>query len=251
MKETVKLAVVLSLYTVVACLALALVHGFTEPIIQKTKEENSKKALQSIFPEADAFESILDKLESIESKIAIQAAHVAKKGSEIVGLTIQASGPTYSKATILMGITLEKKISGLKFLELFDTPSLGSKAAEEPFIGQFTNKSIKDQFVAKEDVEAISGATITSSGVCAILKTAGTLIDKYMDENLKSFESSNSKEVTKEENVAGNADNSNDDAGNSVEGVDGDESFNCVELAETSNDNANDSDNTNQEEELN
>lgn len=251
MKETIKLAVVLSLYTVVACLALALVHGFTEPIIQKTKEENSKRALQSIFPEADSFESIVEKLDSVEGKIAIQAAHVAKKGSKIVGLTIQASGPTYSKATILMGITLEKKISGLKFLELLDTPSLGSKAADEPFIGQFTNKSIKDKFVAKEDVEAISGATITSSGVCAILKTAGTLIDKYMDEHLKSLESSNSKEVTKEENVAGNADNSNDDAGNSVEGTDTGESFNCVELVETSNDNANDSDNTNQEEELN
>lgn len=251
MKETIKLAVVLSLYTVVACLALALVHGFTEPIIQKTKEENSKKALQSIFPEADAFESIVEKLDSIESKIAIQAAHIAKKGSEIVGLTIQASGPTYSKATILMGITLEKKISGLKFLELLDTPSLGSKAAEEPFVGQFTNKSIKDKFVAKEDVEAISGATITSSGVCAILKTAGTLIDKYMDENLKSFKSSDSKETIREENVAGNADNSNDDKGNSVEGSDSGESFKCVELVETSNDNTNDSDNTNQEEELN
>lgn len=185
MKDTIKLAVVLSLYTVVACFSLALVHSFTEPIIQKTREENSKRALQSIFSEADSFESIIEELEAIESKVAIQAAHVAKKGDEVIGLTIQAAGPTYSKATILMGITLERKLTGLKFLELLDTPSLGSKAAEEPFAGQFRDKSIKDAFNVGEDIVAISGATITSKGVSNIVKTAISLIDKYMDATLR------------------------------------------------------------------
>lgn len=183
MKDTLKLSIILSLYTVVACIALALVHSFTEPIIQKTKEEKSKRALQSIFPEAESFETIVDKLESIEGKIVIQAAHVAKKGNEKIGFTIQAAGPTYAKATILIGITLEKKINAIQFLELLDTPSLGSKAAEEPFIGQFTNKSIKDSFSVGEDIVAISGATITSRGVSAILKTASSLIDKYIESN--------------------------------------------------------------------
>ena len=68
-------------------------------------------------------------------------------------------------------------------MELLDTPSLGSKAAEEPFIGQFTNKSIKDSFSVGEDIVAISGATITSRGVSAILKTASSLIDKYIESN--------------------------------------------------------------------
>jgi len=187
MKDTIKLAVVLSLYTVVACFSLAMVHSFTEPIIQKTKEENSKKALQSIFSQADSFESITEQLDAIESKVAIQAAHVAKKGDDVIGLTIQAAGPTYSKATILMGITLEKKLTGLKFLELLDTPSLGSKAAEEPFAGQFKDKNIKDAFSVGDDIVSISGATITSKGVSNIVKTATALIDKYMDEKLKNI----------------------------------------------------------------
>ena len=62
MKDTLKLSAVLSLYTVVACLALAFVHNFTEPIIQKVKEQKSKEALQSIFPLADSFEDILSSL---------------------------------------------------------------------------------------------------------------------------------------------------------------------------------------------
>ena len=66
-------------------------------------------------------------------------------------------------------------------MELLDTLILGTKAAEEPFIGQFNNKSIKDNFSVGDDVVAISGATITSRGVSAILKTASSLIDDYMD----------------------------------------------------------------------
>lgn len=181
MKDTLKLSVVLSLYTVVACLALAFVHNFTEPIIQKVKEQKSKEALQSIFPLATSFEDILSELKSIDGNIKIQSAFVAKKEDEDIGLTIQATGPTYAHATILIGITMDKKISAIRFLELLDTPSLGSKAAEEPFIGQFNNKSIKDNFSVGDDVVAISGATITSKGVSAILKTASSLIDAYMD----------------------------------------------------------------------
>lgn len=181
MKDTIKLAVVLSLYTVVACIALALVHSFTSPIIEKHKEETVKKALQSIFPLADNFEDIFDELESIDGSIAIKAAHVAKKNEKAIGFTIQASGPTYSKATILMGIDLDKKITTIKFLELLDTPSLGSKAADSPFIDQFPNKSTEDAFEVGRDIEAISGATITSKGVCAILKMAGSVMNKYID----------------------------------------------------------------------
>ena len=181
MKDTLKLSVVLSLYTVVACLALAFVHNFTEPIIQKVKEQKSKEALQSIFPLATSFEDILGELGNVDGNIKIQSAFVAKKEYEDIGLTIQATGPTYAHATILIGITMDKKISAIRFLELLDTPSLGSKAAEEPFIGQFNNKSIKDNFSVGDDVVAISGATITSKGVSAILKTASSLIDAYMD----------------------------------------------------------------------
>ena len=181
MKDTLKLSIVLSLYTVVACLALAFVHNFTEPIIQKVKEQKSKEALQSIFPLADTFEDILGKLGSVDGNIKIQSAFLAKKENEDLGLTIQATGSTYAHATILIGITMDKKISSIKFLELLDTPSLGSKAAEEPFIGQFNNKSIKDNFSVGDDVVAISGATITSKGVSAILKTASSLIDDYID----------------------------------------------------------------------
>ena len=181
MKDTLKLSIVLSLYTVVACLALAFVHNFTEPIIQKVKEQKSKEALQSIFPLATSFEDILGELENVDGNIKIQSAFVAKKEDEDIGMTIQATGPTYAHATILVGITMDRKITSIKFLELLDTPSLGSKAAEEPFIGQFNNKSIQDNFSVGDDVVAISGATITSKGVATILKTALSLIDDYMN----------------------------------------------------------------------
>jgi len=70
-------------------------------------------------------------------------------------------------------------------MELTDTPGLGSKAAKDPFHGQFTAKSIDDAFsVGKagsgSDIAAITGATITSKAVSKIVKLTGSLAGTYL-----------------------------------------------------------------------
>ena len=57
------------------------------------------------------------------------------------------------------------------------------KAADEPFRGQFSSKSVDDAFKVGSDVQAISGATITSRGVANILKLAGYKAGEYLAEN--------------------------------------------------------------------
>lgn len=173
MKQIIKLSVTLAAYTVVACIALAAVYGFTAPKIAAVKAEKTNTALRAVFPEAENFREVTAEFPENIGKIKFLNAYIAEKGGKPIGLTLTANGPTYAKATILIAIGLDKTIKKISFLELTDTPGLGSKAAEEPFIGQFNGKALNSAFAVKADINAISGATITSRGVAAILK-AGT-----------------------------------------------------------------------------
>ena len=66
---------------------------------------------------------------------------------------------------------MEGTVTGVEILSISETAGLGMRAAEEEFKGQFRNKAV-DQFAvtkagasAENEIDAISGATFTSSAV--------------------------------------------------------------------------------------
>ncbi len=183
MKQMMKLAVTLAAYTVTACIALAAVYKFTKPVIEQVKVEKTNRALQAVFPDADDFKEITGDIAASFEKIKFLNAYQALKDGEVSGLTITASGSTYDKATILIAVNLDGTIKQINFLELTDTPGLGSKAAEEPFKGQFNGKQLRSSFAVGDDVNAIGGATITSRGVSALVKAGADEILSYAEKN--------------------------------------------------------------------
>ena len=64
MKSTLKLALTLTVWSVIACCALALVNSFAEPIIEARTKDNITKALAEIFPEAKTNEDIAAEVKS-------------------------------------------------------------------------------------------------------------------------------------------------------------------------------------------
>jgi electron transport complex protein RnfG len=82
-----------------------------------------------------------------------------------------------------VGVGVDGKVSGVKVLEHNDTPGLGANAASASyyidrargihFYDQFVGKSVGDPFEPKQDVVAITAATITSRAVAAEVKAAG------------------------------------------------------------------------------
>ena len=65
-----------------------------------------------------------------------------------------------------------RKLSRVKVLDHLETPGLGARITEPGFLGQFENKSLDDAFTAKQDVDAITGATVSSQAVAATIKAA-------------------------------------------------------------------------------
>ncbi len=183
MKTMIKLSFVMAAYAVVACVALAFVYIATAPKIAAAAQEELNASLRVVFPDAYSFEDVTaGGVGSGAGQVAIERAYVAKKDGTTVGMVIQATGPTYKSSTVLVAVGMDRRVVGVQFLANSDTPGLGTKTADPAFAGQFTSKSVDDAFAVKADVQAISGATISSRGVAAIVRVAGRAAGTYLAE---------------------------------------------------------------------
>lgn len=187
----IKLGLILCAYAVVACAMLALVNNFTAPKIAENQTKKVSAAMQEFFPESGlSFETINDFTPPVVGAITVDEMYVAKRGNEIVGGAAQVSGPTYDQGTILIGIKNDGTVTGLKFLKLTDSPGFGLKANDatfklpngKTFYGQFEGKNAKDGFVAGQNFDAISGATITSEAVSSLINEGTKNILSYFNQ---------------------------------------------------------------------
>lgn len=187
----IKLGLILCAYAVVACAMLALVNNFTAPKIAENQTKKVSAAMQEFFPESGlSFETINDFTPPVVGAITVDEMYVAKRGNEIVGGAAQVTGPTYDQGTILIGIKNDGTVTGLKFLKLTDSPGFGLKANDatfklpngKTFYGQFEGKNAKDRFVAGQNFDAISGATITSEAVSSLINEGTKNILSYFNQ---------------------------------------------------------------------
>jgi Na+-translocating ferredoxin:NAD+ oxidoreductase subunit G len=95
------------------------------------------------------------------------------KGGKISGTAYKVTQKGYG-GTIEMIVGLDKRgrVLGVKILSMKETPGLGMRASERNFLKQFIGRSSKDALKAKKDVDAITGATITSQAVANGVKEA-------------------------------------------------------------------------------
>lgn len=187
----IKLGLILCAYAVVACAMLALVNNFTAPKIAENQTKKVSAAMQEFFPESGlTFETINDFTPPVVGAITVDEMYVAKRGNEIVGGAAQLTGPTYDQGTILIGIKTDGTVTGLKFLKLTDSPGFGLKANDatfklpngKTFYGQYEGKNAKDGFVAGQNFDAISGATITSEAVSSLINEGTKNILSYFNQ---------------------------------------------------------------------
>jgi Na+-translocating ferredoxin:NAD+ oxidoreductase subunit G len=84
---------------------------------------------------------------------------------------------------VMVGIDLETdQIIGVGVTTHSETPGMGSRAKTEPeFTAQFEGMAIADPFQVKADggqIDALSGATISSRGVCGAVVEAGEIYQR-------------------------------------------------------------------------
>ena len=179
-KTMIKNALVLFIITLVAGVSLGFVYQVTKDPIAYQEELAQIKANQAVFPDAASFEdaevdeAVKTKVLTNEnySKIEINSVKKAVDGSgNGLGYVVQITSGGYSdKIVFTVGITNEASVNGISLISINETPGLGMNA-EKVLVPQFANKAATAFSVTKSgaasdsEIQAISGATITSKAV--------------------------------------------------------------------------------------
>jgi electron transport complex protein RnfG len=187
-----KLGIILMLYATAACVGLAFVYSATKTVIEQRSLGDLETALKELFPDADSFGDLKDAIQSPNPSVSFDTQYEVLREGSVIGAAITATGSSYGgPATVLVGVDAGGKISGVKILDLSDTPGLGANAAspgyfvDKPagitFYGQFAGKSVNDPFEVNGDVIAITASTISSRSITTIVQAAGTAGKAWLD----------------------------------------------------------------------
>ena len=178
----VKDALILTVITLVAGVLLGLVYEITKAPIAAANEAATQAAYREVFAEADSF--IQMDIDVAAASEEIHAAGYEDVDIDNVLMAVDSSKVTLGYVltmtshagyggdiTFSMGITNEGVMNGYSITDISETAGLGMKAKEEKFMSEFKGIPVGTYEVTKTtpagefEIEAISGATITSRAV--------------------------------------------------------------------------------------
>ena len=171
-ERMVKLGVTLMVVGLVAALGLGLTYTVTrEKIEQYDKQVEAQACLSALPGVKSAAELKEDK--QLSAKVRkkypdVQRVYTCGKGYIFVAKTKGYGGPL----TLAVGIDKGGKVKAIAAVASKETVGLGSRALEAEYLDGFKGKTAADKLKVGEDVQAVTGATITSKAVTGQAKQA-------------------------------------------------------------------------------
>jgi electron transport complex protein RnfG len=184
-------ALILCAITVVAGACLGGVYEITKGPIEAANLAAKEDAFRTVLADAASF-----KLDDYSAAIDKANAEVSGLGFGNVSVDECATGLDASGSTlgyvvtstskdgfggsiqVSVGITADGEVKGIEFLSLSETAGLGMNAAQPSFKEQYANKKVEKFTVTKsgaasdDEIDALSGATITSNAVTGAVNAA-------------------------------------------------------------------------------
>ncbi len=161
MRDIIKLGLILLIITAVSAGALSITNDITREIIDEKALEKNLAYMKEILPDADDFELVDDP--EILSVDGVEEVYKALQGGNISGYVIKTITSGYGGGvTILTGIDVDGTIVAIRVASQTETPELGTKIAEDEFGSQFEGLSAETELELNEDVDQVSGATVSS-----------------------------------------------------------------------------------------
>jgi Na+-translocating ferredoxin:NAD+ oxidoreductase subunit G len=168
-KEIIKLGLILFFITAMTGLILGGVYGITKAPIEKQIVKEKEAAMGKVLKAADRFKM----LKVTNRDGIVKEINVGMNKNEVIGYAIKVEAKGYGgPLEIMVGIGSGGKVEGIEILAQHETPGLGANAVLPAFSGQYNGKSInkelevvKTAISSPNEIEAMTGATITSRAV--------------------------------------------------------------------------------------
>jgi Na+-translocating ferredoxin:NAD+ oxidoreductase subunit G len=187
MKERINMIVVLTLFGLASGLVLAWTDSATRAPIREARRMETLGALQTVLPACD--NDVVADARTFENSGRVWTNYVARLTGAYAGAAFESETDGYGGPIRLMvGVRADGSVNGIEIL-LADkeTPGLGSKIREPAFRKQFMGRGAADTKwceVKKDggELDAITGATISSRAVAKAVKAGLDAHARHMDE---------------------------------------------------------------------
>ncbi len=195
MRELIKMVVVLTVLSSFSGGLLAAIRNNTKERIEYQQLKFVKgPAIRSIL-EGCSNDPIVDRFKIKDGDVE-RSFFVGVFDGEPSAVALEGFGKGFGgDIGVMVGVNVEEDtIVGVGVTTHSETPGVGSRAKTEPdFTVQFQGLALKEAFKVKADggqVDALSGATVTSRGVAAALSEASEIYGRLkpqLIENLKTI----------------------------------------------------------------
>lgn len=189
MNSIIKNTIILTIITLVSGLLLGMVYGVTKEPIAQQKEETKQKAYSAVAETASSFsvlETDISDIKDVLEKNGVTGCDISevveaydsdgKIAGYVIGVTTHEGYG--GDIDVSVGVSLDGKVTGVEILSIGETAGLGMRAKEAGFRSQYVGKAaelfkvVKTGKAAENEIDALSGATITSRAMTNAVNAA-------------------------------------------------------------------------------
>jgi electron transport complex protein RnfG len=187
----------LGLFAMLGTGFVAFVHDNTKARITANERADLLRSLREIMPESKYDNDVLSNIVEVSDEhlgdAGLKTIYLARKAGEPAGVVLTTVAPQgyNGPITLLVGIDVLGKISGVRVVSHHETPGLGDaiEVKRSPWIKRFNGRSLGDPPVQKWAVkrdggifDQFTGATITPRAVVDAVKRSLIYFDEHQSE---------------------------------------------------------------------
>lgn len=180
MKKILQLVLSLTIISAVCAAVLAVVNSITKERIANLATLKANNAAKAVLPKGVV--ALDTRKDPADKAIEVFVAYSDAARKTVCGYAVPGSDPNGYGGTIrlMVGLTPDRKVITYQALYASETPGLGAKLTDKDFVKQFPGKGAAALAVKKDggEIEAITGATITSRAVCNAIIDACRRVDR-------------------------------------------------------------------------
>lgn len=152
--------------------AVSLVYGLTYAKAEENLLSEKRVAMADIYGEGIS-------VDEVDCPEGVDAVYRITKGSDLLGYSVSVTGSGFGgDMDVLVGYNADGSIRGVRLISHSETPGLGSRVGEADYLEQYVSKS--GGLVLDQDIDSVSGSTISSSGLLDAVNTASSAIQSLV-----------------------------------------------------------------------